>query len=173
MKKHIIGLMLFGFIVSATAIVYAFFNVSEFAQVNEVVSVSTPQYVSSEKTHSKMRLKSRSNSIEVRQAVLNIQTKEFSWELVTPQDDLMLVLHFFLKDNEGTHYITTEQQPHITMKAGKHRFNTTSFDWLSERKSYENLYVTAEFFPEYDYTYDYQPTFDATKATAVTIDYGK
>ncbi len=176
MKKHIFGLAVFSFIVGAAAFVYALFNVSEIVPVYEVVS--TPQNVSTEKTYCNKRQKV--NSIEVRQAVLDINTKEFNWELAAPDRDEMIALHFFSKDERGTRYITTEQVPNRISRNGVLRF-TNSYNWLNTRKSFENLYVIAQFdsdsvnYSENFQVYGnkFQPKFDATKAMAVTIDYGK
>ncbi len=179
MKKHIIGLALFSFIVSTAAVVYALFPVPEIAPVSEVITVSVPQY--NAKRSCRMRLRSdNSASIEVRQAVLDLQTKQFNWELATPDIDEPIALHFFSNDDKGTRYITSEQINNKFSHNGILKFST-SYGWLNKRKSYENLYVIAQFDSEatnYSENYQvygnkFQPKFDAAKATAVTIDYGE
>lgn len=178
MKKHIIGLALFSFIVSASAVVYALFNMPEITPVYEVVS--TPQYVPAERTRCKMKKESKVDSIEIKQAVLSLQTKQFTWELETPDIDEAIVLHFFSKDNTGVRYITSETVNNSFAHNGVLRYSS-SYNWLNKRQSYENLYVTAQFDSEatnYSENYQvygnkFQPKFDAAKATAVTVDYGK
>ena len=174
MKKHIIGLTLFSVIVSAAAIVYGLFNIPE------IVSVSAPQYVPAQRTHCKMRRGSKINSIEIRQAVFNVQTKQFDWELATPETDESIILHFFSKDGRGTRYINSEKVANTLSRNGLLQFSN-SYDWLNKRQSYENLYVIAQFDSEainYSENYQvygnkFQPKFDAAKAAAVTVDYGR
>ncbi len=176
--KHIIGLALFSFIVSAAAVVYALFNVPEIVPVYEIVL--TPQYVPAQRTHCKMKKNTKINSIEVRQAVLDLQTKQFNWELSAPDVDEPIALHFFSKDNRGTRYIASEQVADTFSRNGVLRFSD-SYEWLNKRKSYENLYVIAQFASEAEnysenyqvYDNKFQPKFDAAKATAVTVDYGE
>lgn len=180
MKKHILGLALFSFIVSAAAIVYAFFNASEIVQIYEVVS--TPQSVTTERTYCNKGKKPKKNSIEINQAILDLQTKQFSWELATPDVDEPIALYFFSKDANGeTRHIATERINNKFSHNGTLRYSS-SYNWLNKRKSYENLYVIARFAPE-SKTYrngdslmhveSFPPNFDAAKATAVTVDYGK
>lgn len=180
MTKHIIGLALFSFIVGVSAIVYALFNVPEIVPVYEVINISAPQYAPVKRTGCKMNRASKINAIEIKQAVLDLQTKQFSWELATPDIDEQIALHFFSKDSSGTRYITTEYINNTFSYNGILRYSS-SYNWLNKRKSHENLYVTAQFESEltnYNEPHQYhintsQPKFDARKATAVTIDYGK
>ena len=178
MKKHVLGLALFSFIVSASAIVYALFSVPETAPVSEVITVSVPRY----SVNRSCRMKSKSDnaaSIGIRQAVLNLQTKQFNWELATPEIDEPIALHFFSNDDKGARYITTEQINNKFSHNGILKFSD-SYGWLNKRKSYENLYVIAQFDSEavnYSENYQvygnkFQPKFDAAKATAVTVNYG-
>ena len=176
--KHIIGLSLFSFIVSATAIVYALFNVPEITPVYELVS--TPQYVPAERIHCKMKKNSTAASVEIKQAVLNLQTKQFNWEFLTPDTDGAIALYFFSKDSNGTRYITSEQVNNKFSYNGALRYSS-SYDWLNKRKSYDNLYVMVQFESEAEnhsddsriYIEKVRPYFDPAKAIAVTIDYGE
>ncbi len=178
MKKHIFGLALFSFIVSASAIVYAFFNVPEIVQVSEVFT--TPQYISTERTYCDKKKKVKNNSIQVKQAVLDLQTQQFNWELATPERNELIDLHFFSKEANGTRYITTEQINNKFAYNGVLKISD-SYRWLNKRASYENLYVVAQFDSDatnYSENYQvygnkFQPKFDATQATAVTVDFGK
>ncbi len=178
MKKHILGLGLFSFIVSIAAVVYALFPVPEIIPVSEVITVSAPQY--NAKRSCRMKVKENKVSlIEVRQAVLDLQTKQFNWELATPDIDEPIALHFFSNDDKGTRYIASEQINNKFSHNGILKFSN-SYSWLNKRKSYENLYVIAQFDSEavnYSKNYQvygnkFQPKFDAAKATAVTVNYG-
>ncbi len=174
MKKHIIGLALFSFIVSAAAIVYALFNVPE------IVSISAPQYIPAKKTHCKMRREFKINSIEIRQAVLNWHTEQFDWELAIPEIDEPIVLHFFSVGHRGTWYIASEKVSNTSHRNGLLQFRS-SYDWLDKLQANQSLYVTAQFdseavnYSENYQVYDdkFQPKFDTAKAVPVTIDYDK
>ena len=110
MKKHIFGLALFSFIVSAAAIVYAFFNVPEIVQVHEVVP--TPQYFSVERTFTATKEKNqKSMRIQVKQAVFDLQTKQFNWELATPDRKWNDCSTFFLErwERNALHHYRTNQ----------------------------------------------------------------
>ena len=176
MKKHILGLALFSFIVSAAALVYAFFNVPEIVPVSEIITVSASQTIPASRINcQKLQFK----SVKVNQAVLDLQTKQFNWELATPDIDEPIALHFFSNDDKGTRYITTEQINNKFSHNGILKFSN-SYGWLNKRKSYENLYVIAQFDSEaanYSENYQvygnkFQPKFDAATATAVTVNYG-
>ena len=172
MKKHIFGLAVFSLIVGAAAFIYAMFNV---VNVEEVFVVTNNQ------THPikscwKMKQESEKfivNSVKVNQAILNLQTKEFSWEIATPETDSPISLHFFSKDGGRTRYITTEIVNDRFSRNGLLKFNNT-YQWLNKRKSFNNLYVIADSDSLFEiYGEDYKPKFDAIKATAVTINHGE
>jgi hypothetical protein len=129
----------------------------------------------------KQALKERNiGKLTVKQAVFDLQTKQFSWELATPEIDEPIALHFFSNDEKGARYITTEQINNKFSHNGFLKFSD-SYGWLNKRKSYENLYVIAQFDSEmknYSENYQvygnkFQPKFDPAKATAVTVDYGE
>lgn len=179
MKKHIVGLALFGFIVTSVAVIYGFLSFPK------ITPVPAPQYnpTSSPTSCWKMkreRKEPKANSIEVRQAVLDMPTKQFNWELALPESNESIELHFFVKNDKETRYLTTEQVKNKLSNNGVLKFSN-SYDWLNKRKSFDNLYVIAQFESEATnysenfqvYGNKFQPKFDAMKATAVTVDYGK
>lgn len=177
MKKHIFGLAVFSFIVGAAAFVYGLFSFSEVTPFYEEVSV--PQYVPAERTHCKMK-KSNYDSIEVKQAVFDWKTKRFYWQIDMATVNEPIDLMFFTKGNQGIHFINGERVGNAVSSDGVLRFSS-SYDWQDKISSLENLYVIAQTASETkDYSENYQvynnkfqPKFDATKATAVTIDYSK
>lgn len=167
MKKHVLGLTLFSFIVGATAFVYGiFFAVSPVVPVAVEMPVAVSTYPAT--SCWKMKRDSSDVSLKVNQAVFNLQSKEFSWEIATPRKNAMIALHFFSKDGTGTRYINTETVNAWMAQGGVLRFNNT-YQWMRKLKSLENLYVTAEFETGSAQT----PKFDAANATAVTLDHGK
>lgn len=178
MKKHIFGLAIFSLIVGATAIVYAALgsaSCSMSAPVNEPVFVEVPQY-SSKTSCWKMKKDAAQTDgvfVKVNQAVINLQSKEFSWELAVSGSDAPIALHFFSKDGGNARYINTETISGKLAQNGLLRFNNT-YQWISRRKSFGNLYVIAEFDSRAAiFGSSYQPTFDAARAVPVTVDLGE
>ena len=167
MRKHVLGLAVFSFIVGATAFVYAmFFGVMPITPVIETEDVSASPAV---KTSCwKMKRESEIDSLKINQAVYNLQSKEFSWDIATPRSDQMLALHFFSKDERGTRYIKTETINARMAQRGVLRFNNT-YQWMNKLKSLDNLYVVAEFYSDTAR----HPQFDAAHATAVTFNHGE
>ncbi len=179
MKKHIIGLTLFSFIVSAAAIVYAVFNVPE------IVQVAAQRYVVAERTHCKMKRavdNSQADSPVVTQAVFDLKTKQLNWELVAPLSsdskiavsfsdaDSKIALHFFVKNKNGTRYLNSVLTPSFATPENFVIKSSGSYEWLDNLDSYENLYVTAEstsWKKFHDKTV--QPKFNAEKATSVLL----
>ncbi|MCA1623735.1 MAG: hypothetical protein LC768_16335 [Acidobacteria bacterium] len=172
MKKHILGFALFSFIVGATAFVYAMFNV---VRVKEVSAPTYSQTYSSKTScwRTKRQLKeSNFGSPIIEQAVFNLKTKQFSWKLATAEADLPIALHFFIKDDEETRYIYSEQYV-AGSRDGELKFTNSRLS-PNNLDSDENLYVIADFVPTSKrYNKNFQPEFDASRATAVSIDFGK
>lgn len=166
MKKHILGLAIFSFIVGAAAIVYAVFNVPETLLASQVIPVLVvPHNDSMEKPTScwNMRRGSKESNLDqpvIKQAIFNLKTKQFSWELAAPNADLPIALHLFVKDEKGTRFVDSF-------------LAVDSFEWADELDSYANLYVIAERAPTSKFDKKHPPKFDANKATAVLLDYSK
>jgi len=173
MKKHIIGFALFSFIVGTTAFIYAMFNI---VRVVEVPAPTYSQTYSSKTSGCKMKRQLRESNFGspvIEQVVFNLKTKQFSWKLAAPETDLPIALHFFVKDDNGTRYITTEQEMSSSLRDENLSF-TGSYLPLDNLDSDANLYVIAEFVPtSRRYNKNFQPKFDASRATAVSLDYGK
>lgn len=168
MKKHILGLTLFSFIVGTTAFIYAaFFRFVPDVTVAET-PLSAPMY-SAEKTSCwKMKRKTKADSIKVNIAVFNLQSRKFHWEIIASRNDAIIALHFFSKDGKVTRYVNTEMVNARLTQDGVLKFNNT-YQWINELKSLDNLYVIAE----YESEISRHPNFDAAKATAVTLDHGE
>ena len=168
MKKHIIGFTLFSIIVGTAAFIYAMFNV-----VN-VEEVFAPAYTPTYQTKScwKMKRDSKETNVGspvVRQAVLDLKTKQLNWEVAAPETKSKIALHFFIKDENGTRYINSALAPETSFENGVIKA-TSSYLWLDNLASYENLYVIAEFTSRSDYKNKYaQPKFDSSNATSVLL----
>ena len=172
MKKHIIGFTLFSIIVGTAAFIYAMFNVVNVAEV--FVPTYTPTYQGKSCWKMKRDLKeSNVGAPVVRQAVLDMKTKQLNWELAAPRTDSKIALHFFVKDESGTRYINSALAPESGFESGVIKA-TSSYLWLDNLDSYENLYVTAEFTSWSNYkNKSNQPKFDAAKATSVMLNFGE
>ena len=170
MKKHILGLAIFSFIVFAAAFIGGLFA---FSKIDEV---SMPQNLPIEKTHSDLNY----DSIEIKQAVFNINTKKLNFEFSAPSRDEAIELQFFSKDDRGTRYIAAEQVQNKLSGKGVLRF-VNSYERLNKRSKFENLYVIARFDSDSIKASEnvwaggntFEPKFDSTKAVPVTIDYGR
>ncbi len=172
MKKHIIGFTLFSIIVGTAAFIYAMFNV-----VN-VGEVFTPAYTQTYQRNScwkmKRNLKETINSSTITQAIFNLKTKKFSWNLSTVETDSPILLHFFVNDGKGTRYIGSDPAKNL-VSDGELNFSR-SYTKLDKINSQTNLYLIAEMNAPSSYYEDQksrQIKFDASKAVAVTVDYGE
>ena len=168
MIKHYFGFALFSFIVGTSAVIYAMVNV---VNVNEVTVPSYSTY-SPGKSCWKMKRESRETNISsptIRQAVINLKTKQLKWELDTSQVNTPIALNFFIKGENGTRYVSSTFLFMIDYQDGS--VDMTSFcEWLNNLDSYENLYVIAESVPTSAYkNKNFQPIFDQSKATAVLV----
>lgn len=169
MKKHILGFALFSFIVAATIFIYAMlglFNIEE---------VTVPNYspgYSTVKSCWKMQRDTRaanSGSPLIKQAVFNLKSKQLKWELDTTEINTPIALNFFIKDEKGTRYVNSTYVPTIAYRDGRVRA-TSSYEWLNNLDSYENLYVTAEPVTSRFYkNKHFRPEFNASNATAVLL----
>lgn len=168
MKKHVFGLLVFGFIVSAAAIVYAVFNVSE------IVSVSIPKYASAEKTDCKFNREidqPKIVSLNVIQAVYSVKTKKISWQGTLPDKKTLTYFHFWSVDEKGLKFIDSISAnkvlrgDRLTDSDGK-QLN------LDKISSSANLYLVPDNFKQSSSNeIEHHPKFDKEKAIPVTIDY--
>lgn len=168
MIKHYFGFALFSFIVGTSAVIYAMFNV---VNVGEV-SVTNYSTYSPTKSCWKMKRQLRETNAAspvIKQAIFNLKTKQFNWELAAPVADGKIALHFFSSNANGTRYINTVFAPaygdeYGTIKAAN------SYPWLNNLQSYENLFVSAELVSPDAYKYkNFRPKFDVNKVTAVMV----
>ncbi len=175
MKKHVIGFTLFSIIVGTAAFIYAMFNV---VKVEEVFAPAyTPTYQRNSCWKMKRNLKeSEVNLPTITQAIFNLKTRKFSWNLSTIETDSPIVLHFFVNDGKGTRYIDSVSAKSL-VRDGNLNFSP-SYMKLGKLDSQANFYFIAEVngaLPNYFHEKKISPQvkFDASKAVAVTIDYGE
>ena len=178
MKKNIIGLAVFSLIVGIAVIIESAFFVPE--QSDYLAVAVNKEYLPAKETSCR-RIRRRisetsemqnrqSEKLSIKQAVLNLHTKQIDWEMTVPHNNPLFVLHFFVKDDQGTRYIASEVGPGMfgnDADTSKMEF-TSSYLWLDTLGAYQNLYVVPEqlSFSEYRSS-DFSPEFD--KNTAVPI----
>lgn len=170
MKKHLLGLALFSFILGTTIFVYSMFNVFN---IQEVAAPNySPNYSRPTSCWNMKRKVNRwnSNSPIVRQAIFDSKLKQLNWELDTSGVNTPIVLKFFIKDEKGTRYINSILVPSDAYRNDS--FSATSFYELKNLKSYENLYVVPEpvsFGEQGNKKFSFSMDFNADRATPVLV----
>jgi hypothetical protein len=185
MNKHIVGFILFNLIVGTSIIIAAFFY-----QIPKYESVYVTPVTSETYTRScwkgNKRYANKMTSAKVTQAVFDSKTQELKTELFVQSNkkifkDIKVVLHFFMKDGDSTRYLGTDNltDQEMTVKGSydmSERRTTkatflvnSSYDWLDDLKSRENLYVVPQIIPNAPLYEDYKPVFDELNATPVTL----
>ena len=169
MKKHIFGFALFSFIVGTTGFIYAMLSI---VNIEEVKVPSHSQTYSPTKSCWKMKRetsRANLNSPLVKQATFNLASKQLRWELAASEVNTPIALNFFIKGVNGTRYVNSTFVPTIAFRDGSVNA-TSSYEWLNNLDSYENLYVIAEPIGQGKRGYkNFSREFDASKATAVLV----
>ena len=155
MKRHVFGLLIFGFIVSAALISYRLFYIPD----NLLLSCWTVKSVQ----------QNSNNVIKIKQAVFDIDEEVLTFETIA-NGNLPIELHFFTKNENSTRYVGS----FYSLKSLKTNEVRSCFKCLENLESYENLYVMAENTSWAEHQNDPRyPKFDANEATPILLDYGK
>jgi hypothetical protein len=180
MKKHLFGFAIFSLIVGSAILVSSMFSSPRGVFVPVVETVS---YDSTQNSCWKMKRKSfevrETEAVKiskpfVRQAVLDLNTKQLDWDLVVPESATSVALHFFAKDARGVRHLKTEFVPILSVdkpsaNGGVLEF-TSSYLWLDKLGYYENLYVVPEAISRGELKRrSISPVFDETAATSVLL----
>jgi hypothetical protein len=185
MNKHIVGLIIFSFIVGISAIIASFFvQMPQIPTLDQVrVSGENPYIYRGHKSCGKKKRKPRPRdyselaSAKVSQAVFDLDKKQLDTEFTIERtndstETVNVALHFFVNDRYGVQSIATEfitLNPNFDIGDKAVTTKISSFKWLNNLESRENLYVMPEVVTnEYNYT-NYPPTFDSSEATAVLL----
>lgn len=162
MKKHIIGFAMFSFIVaSAVFVKYYFYTPESF-------DVPAPA-VKSSCWKMKREFKASEAPI-VRQALLNLNTKQMNWEVYVPETETRLALHFFIKDGGDTRFLGTEIAPMVTSKWNKVIKYNSAYIWFYNLNSDDTVYIVPEMLTDFeDNNKNFDPIFDESRATPVTV----
>lgn len=185
MNKHIIGLIIFSFIVGMSAIIAALFvPMPQMPKLDSVKVSESNDYIYRGNTYCKKKKRkprpkdySELASAKVSQAVFDLNKKQLDTQFTIERGDdstetVKVALHFFVNDRFGVQHIKTEfvtLTPNFDIGDKAITTKTSSFKWLNNLESRENLYVIAEVVTDsYNYKH-YAPVFDSYEATAVLL----
>lgn len=174
MTKHIIGSILFSFIVGVSGFLALIFG--ELPQPEKTTFINIPRVESKSRCHKKNYgyYDSSKPSISVVQAVFNQRTGLLDTNLVIKREDssiknVTFALHFFAKDANQTRYLTSESyflKPDFEGRnIASQSLPSRSYRWFDDLSFGENVYVIAD--TEKYGSSDSVPVFDESKATAV------
>ena len=169
MTKHIVGLIIFTLIVGTGAVIAGLFS-SVTAPDADSVTVYKDSGVYKKKRKKRCRKKRkprpREISATVLQATFDQAAKKLTTEIFVNDTDVEgdLELHFFVRDAYGTQYLKKET---IAVSSEENLYEN-SFGWLNRLESKKNLYIVPQV-KDSSSRWDYQPRFDAEKATPVLI----
>ena len=165
MKKHILGFAIFSFIIASAVFLKFVFYVPE--------SFDVPSPTVNRSCWKMNREFAKISVPMVRQAVLDLNTKQMNWELKMPDSRGSVALHFFVKNSQGARYLATEFVPYNSSENGIFEF-TSSYLWLDKLGAYENLYVVPEQISRSEFrARNFEPDFNENAATSVLLYSGK
>lgn len=153
MKQHIFGFVLFTLIVGTAGLISAFFTELPSRDAVKVSEVPrTVEYKSSCWKKVKSTEKAGNVSARVVQATFDLKLKLLEADLLVEREtssvkSVSVSLHFFTKDENGTRFLATEKvwlEPAFDQSHSAVQSIITSYKWLDNLDSYENLYVAAE-----------------------------
>lgn len=174
MTKHFIGFIVFSLIITAAIIIKPF----SFITKKYEYTVRSDYDYSERARSSCWRMKRQatesdapntadSGRVQIRQAVLDWNSKRMDWEIYNPKSFSTLALHLFVKDSKGVRYITTEVTPYLSSNNDMKYSSTYTFRDL---RPSENLYVVPEVISRTDADRkNFFPVFDKNLAVPVTV----
>ncbi len=173
MTKHIVGLILFTFIVGTSAIIAGLFY--EVPKANSIKVKKNYYYTYKKKKKKKRCRKYRRSSAEIvsvnlSQAIFDSSANrltakikyEDSWD-----SSGVVNLHFFVKDKYGTRFLKTER---LYASTAMDKY-TKILDWMGRLDSRENLYVIPQVQSD-NYDITGYPKFNQFKATPILLKAG-
>ena len=162
MNKHIVGFILFNLIVGTSLVIAALsYNVPKYESV--IIPVTSETY-----THSCWKSRKYANNLtsaKVTQAIFDSKTQELKTELFIQSKnkfsgDLIIDLHFFVKNGNSTRYLSTQEiSESVSNDAKDNTFVTYSYDITDDLKQRENLYVVPEIISNTNNYNNYTPVF--------------
>ncbi|MEZ5425217.1 MAG: hypothetical protein R2747_03025 [Pyrinomonadaceae bacterium] len=186
MTKHIVGIIIFSFIVGTSAVIGSLFYT---VPGPDSVSVTeTDNYVYKKKKKRRCRRKKRrprqelngEATIKIQQAVFNQATRKLDTRILLEREDdsteaVDVALHFFVSDKYSTRHLATEfisVSPQLFGATEKGQRFSNSFSWLTDLQTRENLYVMPEVVGDRNSYLKNPPTFNPFEATAILLNSG-
>ena len=183
MNKHIIGLIIFSFIVGMSAIIASFFiPMPQMPKIDSVSVSESNEYIYRGSTSCKKRKPrpkdySHLASAKVSQAVFDLNKKQLDTQFTIERADastetVKVALHFFVNDRFTVQHIKTEfitLAPNFDIGDKAMTTKISSFRWLTHLESHENLYVMSEVVTDSDNYKKSAPVFDSFEASAVLL----
>lgn len=177
MKQHITGFILFNLIVGASVVVAALFY-----SVPNADSVRAPEaptnYVKTTCWRSRKMRKNEDLNAKVVQAVFNENTNQLDMNLSLNSRDtasgfVSVEFDFFVKDGNQTRYLASETlhylKPEFNLDGKATQSIISSYQWLDDLKSHENLYVVPRTGSNAENENNSAPRFDESNATSVIV----
>ena len=171
MTKHIVGIILFTFIVGTSAVVAGLFDVVTSKAKSVVVKENYRVYKKKKRKKRCRRKRRKPHRVNVEanvaQAVYDKKLNQLTTSLVFSRNlkrSVEVDLHFFVKDEFGTQYLKKE----TLYASNSNNTYENSFTWFNRLESKENLYVMAKVRNSRE-KWDYQPGFIPSKATPVLL----
>ncbi len=165
MKKHIIGLTLFSFIVGISAAGFAFFSSFKFQQVALTRPISQIQETPIIQNDLKQPV--------INQVVFNLKAGTLSWKLNSQNNRYPTYLHWFVETKEGIKKVDSFR---IDDLSGEETISSQS-DLFKMLKTFpkSNQYVIVDTSSNYLLPHGLHIPFDFDykRAVSVTVDYGK
>lgn len=177
MNRHYIGFALFSFIIMSSGFLALLFG--------DLPKIEQPKFDEVPRFESKVRCRKSSYRsdkkdaamVRVYQAVLDESNNLLGTDLIVKRADdatenVFVALHFFTKDGGEARHLKTETVlvvPDFTYSDRATHPVLSSFAWLENLESHENLYIIAEATKYRKYPKTYVPSFDDEKAVAVLV----
>lgn len=181
MNKHLFGLIIFSFIVGTSAVIAGMFvklppipTLSPVSETENYEVYRGRKHCKHKKRKPRPKAETESATVQAVQAVYDLESKELKTQLMVERFDetsekFNVALHFFVNDGFAVQHIATEfvsVRPNFDMGDTASAISTSTFRWLENLESRENLYVIAKIT---DYSPDRLsfPAFNAAEAQPV------
>jgi hypothetical protein len=182
MSKHIIGFIIFSFIIGVTAFLASFFVIMPTLPTLDPVpkfgyiDYESGRHCKGKKRKPRPKAVDQSASVKVTQAFFDAKSKRLETQFAIERADestetVNVALQFFVYDDFGVQHIADEfvsLEPNFDMGDIAVTNNSSSFRWLNNLQSRENLYVIAKATNNSRYLHN-PVDFDPSEATAVLL----
>lgn len=183
MNKHFIGLIIFSFIIGISAIIASLFiQMPQMPEIQAVKVSESNDYVYRGNTYCQKKKKRHHPkqyndlaSVKVSQAFFDLDQKQLETQIMVERandstETVNIALHFFVNDRFGVQHIATEfvtLTPNFDIGDKAITTKISSYRWLNNLESRENLYVMPVVGNDYYNSNEFTAVFNSSEATAV------